>query len=69
MTFFKIDFKMVKYASGIISDEINYNDTSDVVLSVYLNLALFFKRSLGMGSGDHYCHYSTCCQEITEIRL
>ena len=53
------------------SDEINYNDISDVLLSVYFNLALlvFFKRSLGMGNGDHYCHYSTCCQEITEVRL
>ena len=26
------------------SDEINYNDTSDVLLSVYLNLALFFLK-------------------------
>lgn len=28
------------------SDEINYNDTSDVLLSVYLNLALFFFKGV-----------------------
>ena len=33
-------------------------------LFILIQLFCFFKRSLGMGNGDHYCHYSTCCQEL-----